>query len=250
MGWTIWLVGIALATGAGALQPSFEALNAALNAAREDSGKCRMAALKGLKDARDTLELHRSNPNAETLTKARRGAEDAYDASFSACSEATQKRLAKTVKVLQAALKAHRDAAAKPTPREKKLREKRQCWNYSNDWSPVDPACHAPRDGHYPLDKSAYTRLMSMIRSAGGRFAKTSLLEKQLGYSQQKWVSTKQLGNILELLSKPTDRLEVLKSVSKRIVDLDNATKLGRYFSGRMRKDAMDVINQALRNSR
>lgn len=223
---------------------SLAAITKALDAVRKDAPACKSAALKELKDGRDLLEAAKGKASVETLTKVRRKVEDALDIGEE-CSPATQEALNVALKVLREVVDSAATAAAAPTPQEKKVAEMRQCWNYKNDWTAVDPACHAPREGHFPMSKLEFDKLLGKVQRGEDRFDKTRIIDEELGARTKLWVSAAQLAALLRNLENDIDRMETVKATAARLVDLNNSNTIAVTMSdAQARRDALEAIQQ------
>ncbi len=249
---TLLTISLTLTVGAQALAAgdptatSLAAVNKAVDAVRSDAAACKTVALKDLKDARDLLEAAKGKASVDTLTKARRKVEDVLDNSGDSCAATTQSALKAALKTLAEVLESTATAAAAPSPQEKKLGEMRQCWNFKNDWTAVDPACHTPRDGHFPMSKVEFNNLLSKLQRGDDRFDKTRILEDELGQRGKLWVSAAQLAALLRNLENDIDRAETVKVTISRLVDYANANTIAVTMSDmQARRDAQEAIQLA-----
>jgi hypothetical protein len=222
------------------------AINKALDAIRKDQAGCKTASLAGFKDGRDILETAKGRPTVDTFTRARRAVEDALDAASEACSPATQQAMQDALKLLRDNVDTAATKAAEPSPQEKKLVEMRQCWNYKNDWTAVDPGCHMPRGGSYAVNKADFDKLLAKVRGADDRFARTGVLEKELGRSSKIFVTCAQLAVLLRALENDIDRAETVKVTAARLVDFGNSGNIAATMSDmQSRQDALEAIGEA-----
>ena len=230
---------------------SLGAVNKALDAIRKDAAGCKTAALAGFKDARDILETAKGRPTVDTFTRARRKVEDAFDAASDTCAAATQQAMQDALKVLRDNVDTAATKAAEPSPQEKKLTEMRQCWNYRNDWTAVDPACHNPRGGNYPLPKVELDKILAKIQRADDRFDKSNVLEKEVGPSSKRFLSCGQLAVLIRGLVNDADRTEAVKSAAGNLIDFGNSgVVLATIGDMQFRKDAAEAIDQAAEAAR
>ncbi len=243
------IVGLMIWAGAaGAAESPTKAMllgvNKALALARQDSEACRGGALGGLKDARDAIETTRGNPTVEALTKARRALEDLLDAGGAGCGPATRDAMQEAAAAIKAGLDAL--ANAPPSGVDKVKAEKRQCWNYRNDWSAVDPACHAPRDGHYPLPKAEIEAILAKIQGADDGFARVEVVNRDLAYEKKRYLSAAQLAAILARLETDIDRLEAVKTTARHLVDPKaSGVAVQPIRDPAVRRDALQTIQEA-----
>ncbi len=234
------------AQAANHLKDGLLAVNKALAQVRSAGGDCQGKALAKMKDARDALNMARGKANLETFSKSRRAVEDAMDEAGNACAGGAQEAMQAALESLQQGLDAFATAAETPSPAEQNMREKRNCWNYTNDWSSVDPACHVTRDGHYPIGKDELNGILGKLHNTPDRFGKTSVMDEELGYSKKRYVSSLQLRAFLQGLLHDVDRLETVKLAADRLVDPKNAhTALDLIGDQQIRKEAMRVITEA-----
>jgi hypothetical protein len=229
---------------------SLGAINKALDAIRKDAAGCKTAALNGFKDARDILETAKGRPSVDTFTRARRAVEDAFDASSDACAAPTQQAMQDALKVLRDNVDTAATKAAEPTPQQKKTVEMRQCWNYKNDWTAVDPACYAPREGNYPLSKIELDKILAKMQRADDRFDKSNVLEKEIGPSSKRFLSCAQLAVLIRGLANDADRTEAVKSAAGNLIDFGNSgVALAVIADRQFRSDAAEAIDTAAKGA-
>ncbi len=239
------LLALPATASANHLKNGLLAVNKALGQVRSAGGDCKAKALGKLKDARDTLNMARGKPSLETFTKSSRAVEDAIDEAGDACAGNAATAMQSAHDILQQGLDAMGTAAETPSPAEKKLKEKRACWNYTNDWSRTDPGCHVTLDGRYAIGKTEFGAILSKVRKVGDRHGKTQVVEEQLG-SKRPYVTCLQLGTIGQHLLHDNDRLQMVKAVATRIVDPHNSYSVIRHFrDARIRKEAQMTIAEA-----
>jgi len=201
-------------------------------------------ALAKLKDARDALNMARGKPSLETFTKARRSVEDGIDDAGDSCAGNAATAMQSALGTLQKGLDAMGTAAETPSPAEKKLKEKRACWNFTNDWSRVDPGCYITRDGNYALGKNEFNTILAKVRKVGDRHGKTAVVEEELGYAKKPYITCLQLGTIAQYLLHDNDRLEAVKTTAERIVDPKNSYSVIRHIrDARIRKEAQRAFS-------
>lgn len=224
------------------------AVNKALGQVRSTGGECKTKALDKLKDSRDALNAARGKPSLEVFTKARRAVEDAMDDAGDACAGGAADSMQTALDTLQKGLDAMGTAAETLSPDEKKLKEKRACWNYTNDWSRTDPGCHITKDGNYAMGKPGFDAILAKVRNVGDRHGKTAVVEEELG-GKRPYVTCMQLGTLGQYLMHDNDRLLMIEAIANRIVDPKNSNNVLRYFSDhRIRKEAGRVIAEAAGN--
>jgi hypothetical protein len=228
------------------LKDGLLAVNKALGQVRAAGGVCQEKALSKLKDARDTLNMARGRASVDLFTKARRSVEDAMDDAGGACTGGAAAAIQSTLESLQAGIDALANAVETPSPADKRLREKRACWNYVNDGSRTDPGCHVTRDGNYAIGKPQLHAILAKVRKVGDRFGKTQVVEEELGYAKKPYVTCLQLGTVAQHLLHDNDRLELVKATAERIVDPGNSNSIVRQIrDARIRKEAQRVITEA-----
>jgi hypothetical protein len=225
---------------------SLGAINKALDAVRKDQAPCKTAVLQGLKDGRDIIESAKGRPNVDTFTRARRKVEDAVDASGDVCAATTLEAMQGALRVLGENVDAAATKAAEPSPGEKRNVEMRQCWNYKNDWSAVDPGCYVNRGGSYAIGRADFDKLLAKVRGADDRYARTGVMERELGRSSKIFVTCAQLAVLLRVLENDIDRAETVKNTAARLVDFGNSGTIAATMSDMAsRKDALEAIGEA-----
>lgn len=229
---------------AGSIDEAREAVAAAIDAVRAAGDECKGSALSSLKDARDQLDAAARSGNRLGLSKARRGVEDALDES-TGCDGEPKARMNAALQALQGAMEAADVAANTPSPAEQKLKEKRQCWNYRNDYSPVDPGCHVTWKGQYAMDKQTFIALEKQLQNEKDRFQQETILNRAFNWQNKDLITAMQLERLLTHIRGDVDRLQAVKKLAKRVVDMDNGSRVGRLFSdARARRDAVEEFKK------
>jgi len=236
----------ARADDAATLKNSLQAVNKAMNAVRKDSDACKKAALADLKNARDMLEASRGKANVDIFARAKRHTEDALDGSSSSCNTASKNAIQEAFDILSGNFDTQNEIASQPSPGEKKLQEKRNCWNYKNDWTDVDQACHIQVKGQFIINKADFQKILGKIQNSDDRFAKSKVLEDEFGYGgKKKLVSCMQVAAFLQRLTMDTDRLEAFKLISPKLVDSHNLGLVARTISdATIRGEIMDTQSE------
>lgn len=223
---------------------SILAFNLAVDRARKDQDACKQAVMTPLKDARDSIQKAATVVN---LTHARRTVEDLVDGPASVCGDAVKKELQRALDRLSDAiteLSPNTPAASntRSTSVHPNLEAAKQCWNYVNAWTRVDPGCAHTKAGNPPWNRLMYEKLKGGITTAGDRFERTSFIEKLVG-EQKIYLTCLQLNTLLPLFSEETDKIEIVKSFAPGLVDPHNASMLGQHIRNmQARKDMLQTV--------
>ena len=93
------------------------------------------------------------------------------------------------------------------------------------------------------MNKDDFNKIVSKIQAGDDRFAKGRIIEEELGYGKNRYVTCLQLERVLRLLSGDVDRLAAVKVVAPYLIDPQNAGKATRAIAqARIRKDAQQTI--------
>ena len=229
---------------AGPVTAAQKSVSEAIAAVRATGGECKKTALSPLKDARDHLDTAKRNRSEAGLQKARRAVEDALDES-QGCEGDADEKMRMAWAAMNSMMDAAATAAATPSPAEKQLQEKRQCWNYRNDWSTVDPGCHVTWKGKYAMGKAAFIALENKLRNEKDRFQQEALLNRAFNWQKKDLLTARQLERLLGHIRGDVDRLEAVKKLAKHVVDMENGSRVGRMFKeARARRDALEEFNR------
>ncbi len=235
---------LSTAVFAGPMENAESAIDDAITAVRTAGGECKSSALNSLKDGRDQFEAAKRSGNRLGMSKARRAIEDALDEA-TGCDGAPAKAMQAALDAMEGALETAEAAAAKPSPAEQKLKEKRQCWNYRNDYTPVDPGCHVTWKGQYAMDKQKFIALETKLRNEKDRFQQETILNRAFNWQNKDLLTAMQLERLLTHIKGDVDRLGAVKKLAKHVVDMENGSRVGRLFSdGRARRDALDEFKK------
>lgn len=238
-------------SAAPGLQSSHDAVSLAISQVRQEGGACKGATLSKLKDVRDILEIPHVVYAGMLQTRMRRMVEDILDDDGDACSLASQRAISNAIESFSTAntpprqVDTPRRAAPAPAPDTKHKQEIQNCWNYRNDHSSYDPACHLTKNGEYPMGKRAFKRIMAKLKSTNDRYEQMDIIEDKLG-TRTVYMTTMQLGAVLKRLSSEVDRMETVRVAASRLVDPENgsSTLAGYFRDRRMRAEAFDEISQ------
>ncbi|MEZ4270211.1 MAG: DUF4476 domain-containing protein [Myxococcota bacterium] len=207
-----------------------DALNAVIVKVRRDTPACQDATLEKLKGAREALLVAGIYEAPEAIALTQRKVEDAYDNAVAICSTGVRTAIQNFYNNLTKTYGAFAPNKIELSEADRRLIEMRQCWNYKNDWTPVDPTCHG-RNGRYPLDKDRLLRILLNIQNDEDRFEQQHAFKRHILQTPERYISAMQLAVLLKQFTYGADRQKVLTLAHGRVLDPENTAQLVQLVS-------------------
>ncbi len=169
----------------------------------------------------DNRKLQGSNQNGTQISAERIGNAPSYESSASVDRE-------------------RRDATpAQPDNRPQNGR--RDCGT-GND----DPGCNMQHNGEYPMEGAAFNAMLTGIKSTQAEPQRVNMVRSMV---QNKWITSQQLGVIIEMFRSETQALDAVKLAMSRVIDRDNLAGNVSKFRATPNKMAYTKLIASLGNA-
>lgn len=220
------LLGLALCLASPALGSpvgdALDELGTAIDAAKEEGGRCQRAVVGDLRDVVDELEGLKRGKNAPR--KLVRTLEKLVEAAEDECPRGVKKALSKALEALEDG-KADEDEDEDDDRggKAKKRKKAAPCWNDN------DPGCGGTRGGHPPMSRAAFDSLMTAVRGAKPHvFPMQDVVKSMMG---NQYLTSMQLGILVEEFKPHVFPMQdVVKVCAPKLVDPQNGGVVSAKF--------------------
>ncbi len=220
------LLGLALAIAAPAaaasLGDALDDVGDAIDAAKEEGGRCQRAVVGDLRDLADDLKDAKRDRGGSTRAL-RRSLEKIADAAADDCPRGVTKSLKKALDALSEDEDDDGDDE-RDRGRGKKARGKKAvCWN------DADPGCEGTRGGNGPMARAAFDSLMTAVRGAKPHVFPMQDVVKSMMSNQ--YLTSLQLAILVEEFKPHVFPMQdVVKICAPKLVDPQNGGVVSAKF--------------------
>lgn len=220
------VLGLALCAASPALASpvgdALDELGAAIDAAKDEGGRCQRAVVGDLRDVVDELEGLKRGKNAPR--KLIRTLEKLVEAAEDECPRGVKKALTKALEALEDGASADEDDDEDDRGgKSKKKKKAAPCWNEQ------DPGCGSTRGGNPPMSRAAFDSLMTAVRGAKPHvFPMQDVVKSMMG---NQYLTSMQLAVLVEEFKPHVFPMQdVVKVCAPKLVDPQNGGVVSAKF--------------------